>query len=255
MKFAMKALDGSKKTVGEIATAIKNEVNSFSNPNNPENEFPLKLGEPSDIDPWRADVAWGLLDDDNTHHGNCGEATTIMEMMLRMIGIRATQTHVFASSKIEVLKKGDNVRRNIEVGGTEGSGEETRYCEHHKMHETLMMSFRPAGKDGDLQNLMLNHGEGCVEVEGVLYGGLVKGIYRPSPDRLASHNCLLELQEMAENPAKRTRNLTVRFQVWIPEKDIDRKGGNSFCAFADPKVYPDPKLNVVSDPAGIAVPI
>ena len=212
-------------SVGEVALAVQRGVNGYTNPTatnpilvNPIRDHPpstLNIKEKSD-DP---NAVWGLLDADNTEIGNCGEATMLMEQILRMLGWKATQTHVYASTKIEVLKQGLNViaMREVEVDGvTElkafGNGAETRRCRNplHTVTEELSMAFHRMGGGGGIG---LNAGEGCVEVEGKLYAGLLNIQASDAEGRKASHNMLLKAEDFAESLLT-GKDFACQFQIW-----------------------------------------
>jgi hypothetical protein len=239
LEFAVKYLDGKTTNIRAIAEIVQAQVNDFKNEKSVLKE-PISGGKASEIDPFIANNAWALLDDDNTKRGNCGEATAIMEMVLGQLGIDACQTHVWASSKLEVLKAGLNIsrtRRGEEK--MEGNQQEERYCEHHKRKEALNMAFDTRPADG--KHINLNYGEGCVEVEGRLYTGLISKQYDASEARPASYEALLALEKEFAREGR-----IVEFQVWT-EPDGDRF---TYCPYDSPS-----KDNEnVKDPPGVEVP-
>jgi hypothetical protein len=203
-------------TVGEVAIEIQRGVNGYTNPvaatlplRTPIRAHPastLNLDGESD----NPNAVWGLLDTDNTKFGNCGEATMLMELMLRMLGWEATQTHVYASTKIEVLKAGLNVNA-IRDGKPFGDGAQKRRCPNPQHPaEELSMAFL---RHGDGLDLRINVGEGCVEVEGQLYAGLEDAQAIEEKGRKAPHNMLLKLRDdTAHNIPEKALNC--RFQIW-----------------------------------------
>ncbi|MBO9559403.1 MAG: hypothetical protein J7515_12610 [Caulobacter sp.] len=217
--------------IADVAPLVQHAVNNYRNdtsrldPSDPlktdtpqpvKVEFPI-VGHPaSTLNPdGRAkipDNVWGLLDVDNVERGNCGEATMLMEQIFRLLGWRATQTHVYASTKIDVLRAGMNVRRSVEGGADVGEGPEKRQClnARHTVEEELCMSF---GRSGANDNLAINAGEGCVEVEGRLYSGLLPHVATAEGGRTAPHNMLRQLQQLTQG-AEREEDLACRFQIW-----------------------------------------
>ena len=157
--------------------------------------------------------------------GNCWEASMLMEQLLRMIGVDATQVHIYARSTLPPLKKGDNV--SDQVGGPEVGKIEFRMCHKHMVDgkvvprgEYLYLNFNPRG---DLRMRgaptdkpgypNLNQGEGCVRVGQRLYGGLTDFVVGPADGRTAAHNMLLVLEEeqMKNENAWPWRS---HFQIW-----------------------------------------
>lgn len=258
MDFVMSAIANFgadlEPTNQEIAEAVQAHVNYYENfarlddpalANDPQvHGSPIAGHPPSTLNPLglstEPNAIWGLLDADNRHRGNCGEATMLMEQMLRLLGFNATQTHVYASSKIEVLNKGRNVSRTLADGSLDGEKVETRWCEHHKMDEELSMAFQ---RRDDAPGLGLNVGEGCVEVEGRLYSGILNRRAWDEHGRKAAYNMLLQLEELTNvGDPKKER---CHFQIWT----YDDLKGTDACQYASP-VDNEPQ----SKPWGLPVP-
>ena len=218
-------IESPAPTVDQVAIEVQRGVNGYKNllAADPAHRTPI-CGHPSSTlnpkgESENPNAVWGLLDTDNKEFGNCGEATMLMELILGMLGWKAVQTHVFASTKIEVLREGRNVR-STRGGEPFGVGRETRGCfnPQHTTPEELSMCFN-RGKAADADkpdrdpDLQINDGEGCVEIGGRLYAGLVDEMAFDHDGRKASHNMLLQLMEMTGGPD--LENLfAARFQIW-----------------------------------------
>jgi len=250
MDFIMTVLSGLSKPTAldldDIAPAIQRAVNEYVNTApNATLSRPISGGKTSTLQDGRAafpDHVWGLLDGDNIEFGNCGEATMLMEQMLRLLGWVATQTHVYASSKLEILKQGLNVRAVLPDGTVFGVGPEQRQCKRHEMTEDLNMCFNRSGIGG----LGINVGEGCVAVDGRLYCGLINHSAKDDNGRKASHNLLLTLEE---NTGGKDSSQPCRFQIWSYDELKQGKTVADACQFATPDAAEPQKA-----PWGVRVP-
>jgi hypothetical protein len=233
-----------------LARAVQDGVNKQNDPL-------LTLKRASNFDKsWGTPVAdrlWGLLDRriklaaiakrdpadqaaafKNLETGNCWEATMIMDQILRMIGVRSQQVHVYGRAALLSLQHGENVSSMDGQGGDVGK-QQTRDCDRHlvngkpvKRTEYLYLNSNPWGDlslKGDPKGVPgypdLNEGEGCLSVGDKLYGGLSDTYIEPKDGRTAAHNMLLALQstllEMKNKPPWVTH-----YQLWAaPRKASD----------------------------------
>jgi hypothetical protein len=144
-----------------------------------------------------ANQLWRLLDDGTSERGHCGEASYLMEQILRLLGIRAVQKHVYGRTSKAAFDKSENLTYEDEATGKlVGKGPQVRDCKVHG-EENLWLNFSSS-------RYSLNAGEGTVEVNGKLYGGLVNEIGEKRGGITASHDLLLKLE----------KKLKPKFQVW-----------------------------------------
>jgi hypothetical protein len=82
--------------VAQIAECVQTFVNAQSDTLGTWQKITVRYGTPE-----AANQIWSLLDSDTTAHGHCGEASYLMEQMLRLLGILAVQKHVYGRDYAE----------------------------------------------------------------------------------------------------------------------------------------------------------
>lgn len=153
---------------------------------------------------------WHLLECGTTARGHCGEATYLMESMLRILGIAADQTHVYPrSTAIGDLANGTNFSQaGAGSRHAEGKGPEVRTCPDSPAEdEELNLNFDTRTTAGSI-----NTGEGCLMVGETLYTGLISHAVRAKDGRSATHELLLIIEKTyghLDSPNRQTE-----FQVW-----------------------------------------
>ncbi|XYH97981.1 hypothetical protein ACMHYB_61285 [Sorangium sp. So ce1128] len=255
MDFVMGSLltldEGRFHNIDAIARSIQYAVNNYENPAaSGILRRPIRGNPASTIDEAACkipDCTWGLLDDNNGNIGNCGEATILMEQMLRLVGIEAFQCHVYASSKLEVCQQGLNISTVLPDGSSFGVGPETRYCAHHEVTESLSMSFNTSPQGN--QTLSINAGEGCVMVNGGLYAGIIDASAVDENGCKAAYNMLLYLEKTYGDLENDQR--ICRFQLWSYDA-TDGSGGtyHDGCQY----LYPAKERVEKAMPYGLDVP-
>jgi len=197
--------------IDRIAARVQSFVNGSST---------LGTGQRVTIDYGKSDVGdqlWSLLDAGATARGHCGEASFLMEQMLRLLGIKAQQKHVYGRTDKGALDRGENLRFTDEsTGKVVGTGPQVRTCKKHG-EEKLWLNFTASGYS-------LNWAEGSVEVKGKLYGGLINEIGEAKAGMTASHDLLLKLE----------KDLKPRFQVWSSDNSTGCELSASESGAGDP---------------------
>jgi hypothetical protein len=221
---------GNKRDVDDIATAIHQYVNRKMN----------KGGRNIDYTSGDGAQFWAMLG--GTKRGHCGEATYLMEMMNRLLGIPAKQVHVrpatTAASLVRLLNLKppeikerpnltDEQKKKLE-NELEMKYYETRECAIHKT-EVLKMTFgyMPPNDQCKGETYKIQEGEGTCEVNGKLYPGLINNmIGTANSGRSAAQDLLVKLEERYAPHLRRSRQdpdnyyRDDRLLVWITLNEI-----------------------------------
>ncbi len=214
-----KKVAGGQSKLDIIARKVHTYVN---------NELKKTWGNPTiDYGSKRGAQFWGLLKE-KVHKGMCGEASMLMEMMNRLLGIHVLQKHVHAAetrNDVEefLVYQGHGDKKPL------GEMHKSRWCKIHDDWEYLTFTFGYG-----LDNLQM--GEGCCDVNNKLYAGGVDIVGKRAGSRTAAHDILLKLEKhyMREQRGGVYRKLEnpflPHFQLWIYVKD----GSKEVCGFSKP---------------------
>jgi hypothetical protein len=109
-----------------------------------------------DSNAFTGDQIWGLINRGNGLSGQCTQAAFLMEMGMRLLGVKDAQfAHVKASNKVQVpIEYGVNLPQ-------------VKYCHRIDFHGNEWLFMRWDNSE------LRNYGEGCCIVKGVYYAGFV----------------------------------------------------------------------------------
>jgi hypothetical protein len=224
---------GGQSNVDKIARKVHQYVNGNASQllyEDPSVTRPHTKGRAKEIDGTKKDGGqyWGLLDSPG-YSGQCGEASYLMEMMNRLLGVNAMQVHVHAAETVQDIEKflvykghGDK-KDKTEM-------HKARKCKVHAPNgwEYLSFTFGYGLKD-------FQYGEGCCRVNRKLYAGFVDLVGRPTRGRTAAHHMLLQLESYYMRRQRKydskKPNFRPHFQLWIYEKPGKTMG---VCGLAKP---------------------